>query len=209
MKYGENIIKDFADRTLKNLEAIKKLKEDRKKVYEVTQLVNSLLGLLVISHEKFFKLSIEKIKVDELRQKGCLIPDATLQNDQSNKTDYIFLSDLIRNLRNSIAHFHVEIKPGDNNEIRSLHFRNMDPARSEEDQKGQDTVKTEEKQKEPSVKNTGGRKNYEIDWPVEQLEDFLVKFIELMILRTSKRPKTVNRVPLECKNRTTVVATSD
>ncbi len=46
MMYKE-VIQDFARRTRKNLEAIDRLHAEGRQVYEVTQLVNSTLGLLV------------------------------------------------------------------------------------------------------------------------------------------------------------------
>ena len=54
-----NLVLDFARRTKKNLEFIEhSLTRDRlnseNDVYEVTQLINSLLGLLVFPQQKFY-----------------------------------------------------------------------------------------------------------------------------------------------------------
>lgn len=43
----EDIVRDFAERTRKNLKAIERLLADNQDVYETTQLVDSMLGLLV------------------------------------------------------------------------------------------------------------------------------------------------------------------
>ena len=52
MQYKDTV-RDFAERTIKNLEAIEKMKNNNSNadVYEVTQLINSLLGLLVLIRE--------------------------------------------------------------------------------------------------------------------------------------------------------------
>lgn len=48
--------KDFHDRTLKNLKIIEALSVPlRGEVFETTQLINSLLGLLIIPKERFWK----------------------------------------------------------------------------------------------------------------------------------------------------------
>lgn len=42
------LVKDFAKRTRHNLEIIRAHKEQSQEVYDVTQLVNSFLGLIVL-----------------------------------------------------------------------------------------------------------------------------------------------------------------
>src|SRR5262245_2160707 len=55
-----DLIRDFADRTRKNLEVIEKLasthlgEKPHEGVFKVTQLVNSLLGLLVFPQQEWF-----------------------------------------------------------------------------------------------------------------------------------------------------------
>ena len=49
----ESVIRDFAERTRKNLRAIEDLQAKGGEAYEVTQLVNSMLGLLVFPRERF------------------------------------------------------------------------------------------------------------------------------------------------------------
>jgi len=57
MEY-EKLVQDFAYRTRKNLDALlylKRTKPDNNiEVYEVTQLINSMLGLLVFPKERYF-----------------------------------------------------------------------------------------------------------------------------------------------------------
>lgn len=51
----EEVIHDFAQRTRKNLKVIESLQEAGLEVFEVTQLVNSCLGLLVFPQQNFVK----------------------------------------------------------------------------------------------------------------------------------------------------------
>lgn len=55
MEYHERFIIDFAKRTRANLEFIEQAKPSGDQVFEVTQLVNSLLGLLVFSRERYLR----------------------------------------------------------------------------------------------------------------------------------------------------------
>lgn len=107
-------VKDFASRTQKNLEVIEKLSKDRKnntelQVYEVTQLINSLLGLLIIPQQAFAaagkagytfnKYSIYdngelKDLIKSLQERRCLYP----------QDEFISEKDFIRRLRNAVAH---------------------------------------------------------------------------------------------------------
>lgn len=52
MEYSD-VVKDFAERTLVNLRQIESLSESGYEAYEVTQLINSLLGLLIFPKERF------------------------------------------------------------------------------------------------------------------------------------------------------------
>lgn len=66
----EYFIADFADRTLANLEQVERMKRagqfefnspgKTEKLYEVTQLINSFLGLVVLPTEKFKKWDKKK-----------------------------------------------------------------------------------------------------------------------------------------------------
>ncbi len=74
----KNLVRDFADRTLMNLEWIEtaaKHKSDTE-VFEVTQLINSMLGLLVFPQQRFFD-RIPKTSLRELRSNGWPIPVMT------------------------------------------------------------------------------------------------------------------------------------
>jgi HEPN pEK499 p136 len=65
----ESVIRDFAERTRKNLRTINDLKAKGVEVYEVTQLVNSMLGLLVFPRENFID-QVPQTSLSELEADG-------------------------------------------------------------------------------------------------------------------------------------------
>ena len=51
----QDVIRDFAERTRANLRAIERLGTEGVEAYETTQLLNSMLGLLVFPREEFIE----------------------------------------------------------------------------------------------------------------------------------------------------------
>jgi hypothetical protein len=68
MMYAE-VVRDFARRTKANLAAIERLCANGEEVYEVTQLVNSMLGLLVLPQQEFVD-RIPETPLEQLRRDG-------------------------------------------------------------------------------------------------------------------------------------------
>lgn len=103
MEY-RNLVRDFAERTRKNLEFIEESvhADPDAKVYEVTQLVNSLLGLIIFPKERYFEHIPDK-SLEELREEGWVIPKVTGTFKQVGG-----LRQLMCYLRNSIAHSNLE-----------------------------------------------------------------------------------------------------
>jgi hypothetical protein len=115
----EDIVRDFATRTKANLRVIEALESAGLEVYEVTQLVNSLLGLLVFPQQRYFR-RIPETPLETLAQDGW--PKPLVEGDfPSVKT----LKDLMRYLRNAIAHFNVEYISDDSNQIQGMRVWNM------------------------------------------------------------------------------------
>lgn len=114
------LIRDFAQRTLKNLDAIEAaLKNDpTAEVYEVTQLINSLLGLIVFPKERYVD-AIPRIPIEELRKDGWLIP----QMKSTSPNIAADLHDLVRCLRNGISHCNLEFT-SDGHQLTGLHIWN-------------------------------------------------------------------------------------
>jgi len=106
---------EFISRTEKNLRAIEKLSQEGESVYEVTQLINSLLGLLVYPKENFFE-EIPEITRETMIKQGWPLPDEEISQIQN-------LRKLVKNMRNAVAHFNVELIT-DKNEIEGIRFKN-------------------------------------------------------------------------------------
>lgn len=99
----ESVIRDFAQRTRTNLRTIEDFRASGGKAYEVTQLVNSMLGLLVFPRERFID-QIPETSLDDLEAAGWPVPKVVGEFPQARD-----LRQLIRYLRNAIAHFNIEI----------------------------------------------------------------------------------------------------
>jgi HEPN pEK499 p136 len=103
----QNLVRDFAKRTLHNLQLVREKRAQGTEAYEVTQLINSMLGLLVLPKEHYYE-SIPTTSLDDLRQQGW--PEPVLEGEFKKPKH---LRDLLRLLRNSVAHFNVEFTETD------------------------------------------------------------------------------------------------
>jgi hypothetical protein len=163
----EEVVRDFALRTRKNLEALEALHERNDEVFEVTQLINSMLGLLVFPQQEYVE-SIPKTPLKDLLQDGWPIPRVT-----GNFQQVTDLNQLIRYLRNAVAHFNIKFigdgKDGENN-IKVLRVWNMAPVR---DKQGKIERNDEGKIIE--------EKNWEADLTVTQLRSIANRFIDLLL----------------------------
>jgi len=72
-------------------------------VYEVTQLINSLLGLLVLPRERVYQ-RVPAVSLRSLESKGW--PHIDFEINQRRCRN---LKDLLEVLRNAVAHFNIEI----------------------------------------------------------------------------------------------------
>lgn len=74
MEY-QNVVKDFARRTRQNLDLLRNIQKQHPEleIYEVTQLVNSMLGLLVFPQQQYIR-DVPAIPLDELACQGWPIP---------------------------------------------------------------------------------------------------------------------------------------
>jgi len=131
MKY-EHVIRDFANRTCKNLEYIDNCREDPDiEVYEVTQLINSMLGLLVFPQQRFFN-SIPETPLGELETQGWprIEPTPKIQASEYFKPCTI-LRELVRVLHHTIAHFNIEFLSKKSGEISGIRIWNIDPRKGD------------------------------------------------------------------------------
>ncbi len=127
MDYDEtNPVLDFARRTKKNLEFIERSHisgrlNSENDVYEVTQLINSLLGLLVFPQQKFYD-AIPETPLAELMKAGwpAIVPvEGRLREDN--------LRQLLRYLRNGVSHFNLEFLTDRHNRIYGISIWNTPP----------------------------------------------------------------------------------
>ena len=109
----EYFIKDFIYRTRKNhMKIWQRYEEDESQRYEVTQLINSLFGLLIVPNEKYkYKRNGQGVtesylqKTEEYEEILEIINElkSKKRHFSSYKDDYE-VSDFIRHMRNSLAH---------------------------------------------------------------------------------------------------------
>ena len=147
MDYQKQFIIDFAKRTRANLEFIEAAQSRGENVFEVTQLANSLLGLLVFPREHYMK-SIPNTHLSELAEQGWPTIRTTHGKLKQNN-----LKQLMRMLRNSIAHCNVEFIADENSEIIGIKVWN---------------------------KNDNGEKTWQAKLSIDDLRSIAFKFIELI-----------------------------
>jgi hypothetical protein len=116
----EDVVADFAQRTRKNLQSLELLQAQGHEVFEVTQLVNSMLGLLVFPREEFVG-RIPAVPLSDLKRRGWPVPKVRPGFAQVEN-----LNELVRYLRNAISHFNIEFIGDGHNEIRTVRLWNID-----------------------------------------------------------------------------------
>lgn len=152
MDYHKEFIIDFARRTRANLEFIESASEQGANVFEVTQLANSLLGLLVFPREHYMR-RIPDTPLGQLVEQGW--PDIKTTHGRLKQDT---LKQLMRMLRNGITHCNVEFLAGPDMQITGLTIWN-----SVED------------------RNTGhNRRTWQAELTIADLRDIAFQFIELI-----------------------------
>ena len=122
MEYNDDLISDFASRTLKNLDFVQQqVRNGNKDLYDVTQLWNSLLGLIVLPLETD-KSRIPATSMADLESQGW--PRLT-----KNTRDHESLHNLVNHLRNAVAHANVRFIPRSRSDrqIKSVELWNEHP----------------------------------------------------------------------------------
>lgn len=150
----DELVEEFARRTRKNLATLRQLQNEnpQAEIYEVTQLVNSMLGLLVFPQQKFMD-AIPEIPLDELAKKGWPIPKIVGKYNQARN-----LKELVRYLRNAIAHLNLEFTNDRHDQISGLRVWNCEDA-----------------------KGGGKRKTWEAELSIADIEQLSDKFIALLL----------------------------
>jgi DNA-binding MarR family transcriptional regulator len=94
---SRNEVLGFAARTRENIDCIERAFRDKGSGHVVTQLVSSLLGLIVFPHEKNFDASLKEIRLDRLAAEGW--PRWEILKGKCET-----LGSLMHRLRNAVAH---------------------------------------------------------------------------------------------------------
>ena len=150
MMYASNMefVKDFAIRTKNNYELLKQ------GPYEVTQLINSMIGLLIIPETKLYE------KIVDTMVSGKLLTELNQCITMNDYTSPVDLKGICKHLRNAIAHSNitpVAEKPNYNNEplkVSKLIFID---------------------------ENMNNKKRIKFEMSVQLLEDFLFAFSDAAI----------------------------
>ena len=106
----EHFVDDFIKRTKANLNTINDIVKNDPEIeaYEITQLINSLFGLLIVPNEKYKDFDDEKLKGDGYNELANAIKKikCLYTNYKDDKDDYdnFKVSQFIRHLRNALAH---------------------------------------------------------------------------------------------------------
>lgn len=99
----ENIMSEYMDRTLENLTIIE---NSTSKSYEVTQLINSFVGLLVLPKEKLFRNISDKIVKESTL--NAIKNNVKICKNKANQNEVVNLQNIVKHLRNGVCHFRIE-----------------------------------------------------------------------------------------------------
>src|SRR5262249_28399444 len=116
----------FANRTLKNMRHVETASENGEDVHVVTQLANSLLGLVVFPWERNFVAHIQRLKLVDLAARGWPKWNVTLGSCRT-------LGELTRHLRNAVAHGRISYSSEGRSDLTVIltvtdcHIRNAAP----------------------------------------------------------------------------------
>jgi hypothetical protein len=122
---GRNTVWGFRERVIKNLMFLKAANNTGSDVHVVTQLVTSLLGLIVFPYEEIRRsgyVSFKQVSLADLRSQGW--PEWRFHTGSSSD-----LQDLVGHLRNAISHRRLVFSP-DSRELCHVEIRFHDRKRS-------------------------------------------------------------------------------
>jgi hypothetical protein len=117
----EEPVRDVMRRTMFNLDLIQR-QETPSGPFYVTQLVNSFLGALAHPWERF-KKELRTIPIAEALAQGW--PE--IAKERMTDSEPKHLCELLRVMRNGIAHGNIVFLPNEKDEIRAIRVWNNDP----------------------------------------------------------------------------------
>lgn len=157
-------VKDFYQRTLQIVNCYKG-------EYDVALLINSMVGLLIVPKESYFNNNIPDrfISADLLEKIRNCVKANLLDDKEQDKT----LKEIIRHLRNAVAHGHLTIK-GENPVIEN------DPVEIHSVEFVDDYVNNKGKKDEHHT-------YFKAEIPVDLLKEFLIDFATNVCNETNEK----------------------
>lgn len=102
--------RELAKRTYLNYLFIKEKKDENDNLFEVTQLINSLLGIIIsVKESEIFDEEINKIVGTEIQRKDWGLPESKIKSEN--------LKDIVKHLRNAAAHLNITPLPNKPKEV--------------------------------------------------------------------------------------------
>jgi hypothetical protein len=114
-------VREVMERTRTNLDAIDNDARQGRNVFEVTQLANSFLGAFAHPWEEW-KCELNKVSLAEAHERGWPIIDEDDQRDRKP----VNLGDLLRVIRNAVAHGNLRFIGEPGKEIEAVFLWNED-----------------------------------------------------------------------------------
>lgn len=150
-EFSKEFVKDIANRTKQNLEVYNG-------EYDVTQLINSAVGLIMIPHQRYYaKIDNSFISATTLQKLRNSIEQNTYPEDGS----VIELRDIVKHIRNGIAHSAIYFESENSQLIR---------------------VKIEDHRKKYTYKNTTKpAADFKIILNISELRAFMIEFSDAII----------------------------
>ena len=160
-EYSKEFVKDIIRRTNENL-------NNYQGDYDVTQLINSAIGLLIIPHEKYYsRIDNTFVSTSMLHE----IRNSIKNNTYPRETDEIELRDIVKHIRNGIAHSRIYFE-SDNGELSEIQILDHRKQYTKTDKRG--------------GKKTVPVADFEIVLSVENLRNFMMEFSETLITKGIK-----------------------
>ena len=119
-----NFAKEFFERTIYNLNLYNTQNAtcNNEFKYEVTQLINSLLGLIVFVKEE--GISFDSIQLSDIKSHADMVWNYC--HREGGRLEEKNFKNFLRHIRNAIAHKRLSIKSSNTNEISSIVFKDKD-----------------------------------------------------------------------------------
>lgn len=160
-QYSKEFIKEIAERTKENL-------ENYQGKYDVTHLINSAVGLIMIPHAKCYNKIENSFVSPKILE---ILRNSIRKNSYLEDGECIELRDLIKHIRNGIAHSNIHFNSGKSRGKTQIYDILI------KDHRKQYTYKD----KATGEKKTKPAADFEIILNISDLQEFMIEFSEAII----------------------------